>query len=212
MPNCPNCESKDVVKNGFIHNGNQNHKCKACGRQFVEAPRQKLISQETKALIDKLLLEKIPLAGMARVCDVSETWLQDYVNRKYEAIPRQVNVSAKKKGRLTIQCHEMWWSVSLSNCRLLAIKATNSGFGLLLMSKPTKLLGFILVIAPNKEPENFGILCQVSTVSVLSLTRIFGGLTLLYSLHSVTRLLERSLVKPIILSGLTVRCGNVSPD
>ncbi|MCE2975460.1 MAG: IS1 family transposase, partial [Pseudanabaena sp. CoA8_M7] len=73
MPNCPNCNSKDVVKNGFIHNGNQNHTCKACGRQFVEAPRQKLISEETKALIDKLLLEKIPLAGIARVCDVSET-------------------------------------------------------------------------------------------------------------------------------------------
>jgi IS1 family transposase len=97
-----------VVKNGFIHNGNQNHKCKACGRQFVEAPRQKLISEETKALIDKLLLEKIPLAGIARVCNVSETWLQDYVNRKYEVIPQQVNVSAKKKGRLTIQCDEMW--------------------------------------------------------------------------------------------------------
>ena len=93
----PNCESKDVVKNGFIHNGNQNHKCKACGRQFVEAPRQEIISEETKALIDKLLLDKIPLAGIARVCDVSETWLQDYVNRKYEAIPRQVNVSPKKK-------------------------------------------------------------------------------------------------------------------
>ena len=108
MPNCPNCESKDVVKNGFIHNGNQNHKCKACGRQFVEAPRQKIISEETKALIDKLLLEKIPLAGIARVCEVSETWLQNYVNRKYEAIPQQVNVSAKKKGRLTIQCDEMW--------------------------------------------------------------------------------------------------------
>jgi IS1 family transposase/transposase-like protein len=108
MPNCPKCGSKDVVKNGFIHNGNQNHKCKACGRQFVEAPRQKLISEETKALIDKLLLEKIPLAGIARVCNVSETWLQDYVNRKYEVIPQQVNVSAKKKGRLTIQCDEMW--------------------------------------------------------------------------------------------------------
>ncbi|MCA6616113.1 MAG: IS1 family transposase, partial [Pseudanabaena sp. M090S1SP1A06QC] len=38
MPNCPNCNSKDVVKNGFIHNGHQNHTCKACGRQFVEAP------------------------------------------------------------------------------------------------------------------------------------------------------------------------------
>ncbi len=115
MPNCPSCESKDVVKNGFIHIGNQNHKCKACGRQFVEAPRQKIISEETKALIDKLLLEKIPLAGIARVCDVSETWLQDYVNRKYEAIPRQVNVSAKNKGKLTIQCDEMWSFVSNKN-------------------------------------------------------------------------------------------------
>ena len=72
----------------------------------------------------------------------------------------------KKKGRLTIQCDEMWWSVSLSNCRLLAIKATNSGFGLLLMSKPARLLGFISVIAPNKELENFGIHCQVYTCAV----------------------------------------------
>lgn len=98
MPSCPSCESQAVVKNGFIHNGNQNYKCKACGRQFVEAPKQKRITQTTKDLIDKLLLEKIPLAGIARVCDVSETWLQDYVNRKYESIPQQVNVSSKKKG------------------------------------------------------------------------------------------------------------------
>lgn len=98
MPSCPSCTSKNVVKNGFIHNGTQNHKCKTCGRQFVEAPQQKLISPATKALIDKLLLEKIPLAGIARVCDVSETWLQEYVNRKYESTPRQVNVTAKKKG------------------------------------------------------------------------------------------------------------------
>jgi insertion element IS1 protein InsB len=98
MPSCPSCESNNVVKNGFIHNGTQNHKCKACGRQFVEAPKQKRIAQATQELIDKLLLEKMPLAGIARVCDVSETWRQDYVNRKYEAIPRQVNVSSKKKG------------------------------------------------------------------------------------------------------------------
>ena len=65
MTNCPNCESKDVVKNGFIHNGNQNLNCKACGRQFVEAPRQKIISEKTKALIDNHLFAEIPLAGIA---------------------------------------------------------------------------------------------------------------------------------------------------
>ena len=97
MPLCPNCKSERVVKNGRIHNGKQNHKCRQCGRQFVENPQQKIISPETKQLIDKLLLEKIPLAGIARVCDVSEPWLQQYVNQKYEATPQQIKVSSKKR-------------------------------------------------------------------------------------------------------------------
>jgi hypothetical protein len=50
-----------------------------------------------KDLVDRLLLEKLPPAGIARVCDVSETWLQDYVNRRYESIPQQVKVSSKKR-------------------------------------------------------------------------------------------------------------------
>ena len=66
---------------------------KAVGRQFVDNPQQKLISQQTKALINKLLLEKIPLAGITCVCDVSESGLQQYVNQKYENVPRQVRVS-----------------------------------------------------------------------------------------------------------------------
>ena len=33
---------------------------------------------------------------------------ESYVNGKYQAVPRIVEVSAKKKGRLTIQCDEMW--------------------------------------------------------------------------------------------------------
>jgi insertion element IS1 protein InsB len=94
---CPSCESSTIVKNGLIHNGKQNYRCKDCVRQFVEDPPQKLISQQTKDLVDKLLLEKIPLAGIARVCDVSEVWLQGYVNRKYTAVPQQVEVSAQKK-------------------------------------------------------------------------------------------------------------------
>lgn len=95
--NCPSCESSKIVKNGLIHNGKQNYRCKNCGRQFVEAPQQKLISQQTKDLVDKLLLEKISLAGIARVCEVSEVWLQSYVNRKYAAVPQQMEVSTKKK-------------------------------------------------------------------------------------------------------------------
>ena len=86
-----------MVKNGKIHNGKQNHKCRECGRQFVLDPQNQPISDATKRLIDKLLLEKIPLAGIARVAEVSESWLQEYVNKKYESTPRQVTVKAKKK-------------------------------------------------------------------------------------------------------------------
>lgn len=87
-----------IVKNGKIHNGKQNHKCNNCGRQFVVDPKNKVIDSKTKDLIDKLLLEKIPLAGISRVVNVSETWLQKYVNIKYEQVPRQVKISEQKKG------------------------------------------------------------------------------------------------------------------
>lgn len=62
---CPCCKSNWIVKNGFIPNGNQNFKCHDCSRQFVQNPTKKVIEQETRELIDKLLLEKLPLAGIA---------------------------------------------------------------------------------------------------------------------------------------------------
>ena len=95
---CPSCGSKRIVKNGKIHTGKQNHKCRDCGRQFVEDPQHTPIDEATKRLVDKLLLEKLSLAGIARVAEVSEGWLQEYVNGKYKAVPRQVKVDASKKG------------------------------------------------------------------------------------------------------------------
>lgn len=95
---CPRCQSTAVVKNGKIHNGRQNFKCKACSRQFVQNPTKKVIGQDTRDLIDKLLLERLSLAGITRVTGVSEQWLQTYVNAKYQATPREVEVEEKKKG------------------------------------------------------------------------------------------------------------------
>ena len=93
--NCPNCCSSDIVKNGSLGNGKPKFKCNTCGRQFVEDPQKQPISDDTKQLIDRLLLERISLAGIARVTGVSERWLQDYVNSKYAQLPRQVNVKKK---------------------------------------------------------------------------------------------------------------------
>jgi transposase-like protein len=98
MPACPTCASTHTVKNGRIHNGKQRFKCHGCGRQFVEQPTKKVIDQATRNLVDRLLLERIPLAGIARAVQVSEPWLQTYVNEKYAGVPRQVQVAPKKRG------------------------------------------------------------------------------------------------------------------
>lgn len=96
MLRCPQCNSKQVVKNGHIHNGKQRYKCKQCGRQFVYGATKKVISDQTKQRIDKLLLERVSLAGIARVMDVSETWLQAYVNQKYQEVETKVDIKEKK--------------------------------------------------------------------------------------------------------------------
>lgn len=95
MPICPNCASARTVKNGRIHNGKQRFICHECGRQFVEHRQKKIIDSTTRQLIDRLLLERISLAGIARAVQVSEQWLQTYVTEKYASVPRQVQVSAK---------------------------------------------------------------------------------------------------------------------
>jgi IS1 family transposase/transposase-like protein len=107
-PPCPACGSTQVVKKGSIHNGKSKHLCRNCGRQFVENPTNKTVTSEEIELIEKLLLERISLAGMARVVGVSMTWLQNYVNNKYAQIPREVKVSEKSKGKLTVEIDELW--------------------------------------------------------------------------------------------------------
>lgn len=94
---CPRCGLREIVRNGNIHTGAQKYLCKECGRQFIENPRKKVISQETKDLIDKLLLEKLPLSAIARVTNVSEVWLQGHINKKYESIPKELRVTEKKR-------------------------------------------------------------------------------------------------------------------
>ncbi len=83
--NCPKCSSTELIKNGIRNGGKQNFKCKICGKQFVKNPSPHYrISDEKRTLVDKLLLEKISLVGIARVVEVSERWLQYYVNDKYK--------------------------------------------------------------------------------------------------------------------------------
>lgn len=88
---CPRCTSEDIKLNGHIHTGKQNHLCKSCGRQFVLDSAQKLVSEGQREMINKLLLEKISLAGICRAVEVSEVWLQGYISQLYASVPEDLN-------------------------------------------------------------------------------------------------------------------------
>ena len=96
------------MKNGTTRRGKQNYKCRDCGLQFVENPQWKRREKDSTVMIDRLLLEKIPLAGIARVLKLSESWLQGYVNQCYKVVPRQVQVTPKPKAALRVQMDELW--------------------------------------------------------------------------------------------------------
>jgi len=89
---CPRCKSPKYKKNGHIHNGKQNHQCKDCGRQFVDGFEQDLVSDETRDLIERLLLERISLRGICRAVKVGLKWLLGFIVNCFEALPDHLNV------------------------------------------------------------------------------------------------------------------------
>ena len=67
-----------------------------------------MISEEAKSIINRLLLEKLSLAGIARALQISELWVQQSINAKYQQVDKEVQVRPKPKRRLTVQMDELW--------------------------------------------------------------------------------------------------------
>ena len=134
--------------------------CKDCGRQFVENPPNKRIPKQLWDMVDKLLLEKIPIAGISRVNEISEPWLQQYINQKYEHVPQQIDISKKV--------------VLNGRVRLSDSSATSNGFGWHLTAIPERLSGCILGVAIVPVPRHYGNHCHQSTVNAPFVTLIFG--------------------------------------
>jgi len=86
---------------------------------LIDNPQNKSIPQYLWDMVDKLLLEKIQIAGISRVTGILEPWLQRYINRKYARVPHAIDRSKKRPshGRV-MKCG-----------RLLKPKATDNGSG-----------------------------------------------------------------------------------
>jgi insertion element IS1 protein InsB len=89
---CPRCQSPKYKKNGHIHNGKQNHQCHNWGRQFVDCFEQYLIAEDTRALIERLLVERISLRGICRAVGVGLKWLLGFLVHCVEALPDHLHV------------------------------------------------------------------------------------------------------------------------
>ena len=111
---CPACGSERFKRNGHIHTGKQNHQCKACGRQFVLDAAPHVIAEEQRALVERLLCEKISLHGICRAVGVSIRWLMGFIAARFAALPAHLHVVpivAPREviiGRLEVEADEMW--------------------------------------------------------------------------------------------------------
>src|SRR6266498_1954019 len=83
IPPCPRCGATHVVRNGPNPAGTPTFRCRACGRRFVARPRKGPVSDDTKALVRRLLAERLSLRAIARATGVSRSWLQEFVNAVY---------------------------------------------------------------------------------------------------------------------------------
>ena len=79
-------------KNGHIPNGKQNHRCKACGRQFVSDVTKRVIVAEHRTVVERLLCEKISLHGICRTIGISIRWLLDFMTACFAALPEHLNI------------------------------------------------------------------------------------------------------------------------
>src|SRR5215475_6352754 len=86
---CPQCGSPWFKRNGQIHTGKQNHRCKRCGRAFVLNPENSVITEEQRALIERLLLERISLWGICRAVGVGLQWLLQFMVERFPAAPEE---------------------------------------------------------------------------------------------------------------------------
>jgi insertion element IS1 protein InsB len=111
---CPQCGSRQYKRNGRIHTGKQNHKCKVCGRAFVLVPENHIVTEEQRAVIERLLLERISLRGICRVIGVGLRWLLYFMVDRFTAAPEHLYVqpaSGTQKvilHRLEAEVDELW--------------------------------------------------------------------------------------------------------
>jgi insertion element IS1 protein InsB len=97
-----------------MHTGQQNYQCKACGRQFVLQADNRVMGEEQRTLVERLLCEKISLHGICRAVGVSIRWLMGFMVARFAVLPDHLHVLPVVGprevviGRLEVEADERW--------------------------------------------------------------------------------------------------------
>jgi insertion element IS1 protein InsB len=85
-------DHRSIRKPVTFTTGKQNHQCKDCERQFVECFEPYRISDGTRRLIERLLVERISLRGICRAVGVGLKRLLGFLVQCVDALPGHLNV------------------------------------------------------------------------------------------------------------------------
>jgi IS1 family transposase len=109
---CPRCGLSHAKKNGHTHYRKQNYRCLSCGRQFVRDSQR--VGDDTRALVKRLLLERVSLRGICRITGLSLTWLLQFITVLYGRLPDDLCVAPTSPQRrlhllrLEAEVDELW--------------------------------------------------------------------------------------------------------
>ena len=102
----------------------------------------KTVTEETKELIKKALLERNSLRGICRIFDVSLTWLLAFVAELYAVLPADLGIDLQSAGgsdavslfTLAVEADEMW--------SFVAKKSNKQWIGIALDAKTRQIIAF----------------------------------------------------------------------
>lgn len=101
---CPHCYSSDVVKNGKKVTGQQNFKCKSCGKQFLHEYLYWGADPKNKRLMSRMLVRGSGVSDIAQVLGVSQVCVLQHLWH----LASQVSQKVEKQHYDKLQLDELW--------------------------------------------------------------------------------------------------------
>ena len=140
--NCPKCQSKNYIKNGYVKN-RQRYLCKNCQYNYTVPQRGK--PRELKKMALLLYLEELGFRSIERLLKVSHVTVMKWVKRFGEELQK-------------LKCDKRLDIIEMDEMHTyIGSKKAIVGYGLLLTDLENDLSSAFLVQEGLRQEKNYGI-------------------------------------------------------